>query len=145
MNWARHVTLASMVLLHIACSASEGAGNADAGFPRSPYVSLVSDSGKLRIEIRTAPDQPPTRGTSSVEMRVVEVATETPVDGIAFTVVPWMPAHGHGSSVKPTVTAAGGGRYVLTNVDLFMPGRWELRTTFSGGANDSAAPAFDVQ
>ena len=67
-----------------------------------------------------------------------------PVDGLAITVLPWMPDMGHGASVTPTVTAAGGGRYVVENVELFMPGKWELRTTLAGPSEDSVTPSFRI-
>lgn len=51
---------------------------------------------------------------------------------------------GHGASVTPIVQAMGQGRYVFTDVSLFMPGEWQLRTTFSGEVEDSVAPVFSV-
>ena len=92
--------------------------------------------------MRTAPSQPPPRGTCTVEF-VVTDAAGAPKDGLDVTLVPWMPAHGHGASVKPTIVAKGNGRYVATNVDFFMPGQWELRTSFSPG-DDHAAPKLTV-
>jgi hypothetical protein len=37
-----------------------------------------------------------------------------------------------------------GSRAGGTNVYVYMPGRWELKTTFSGPMQDHAAPAFQV-
>ena len=54
-----------------------------------------------------------------------------------------MPAMNHGSST-PIVTAEGGGRYMATDVYFFMPGTWELRTTFTGATTDHAAPSITV-
>jgi hypothetical protein len=67
-----------------------------------------------------------------------------PLDGVDVAAVPWMPAMGHGASVTPTVTAAGRGAYVLHDVDCFMPGSWELRTTFSGKVDDRATITLDI-
>jgi YtkA-like len=97
----------------------------------------------LSVVVRTSP-QPPTRGTVAVEMTVTQISDATPVDSLALQVRPWMPAHDHGSSIAPTVAAQGRGKYLVTNVDLFMPGHWELQTNFSGPATDYVAPAFDV-
>jgi hypothetical protein len=33
---------------------------------------------------------------------------------------------------------------VISDVELFMPGQWELRTTFSGPAQDSVTPSFEI-
>jgi hypothetical protein len=104
---------------------------------------LMTEQGKLRIEVRTAPVQPPERGLATVQY-LIEDESGIRIDGLALEVTPWMPAMGHGTSVVPTVTAQGGGAYVVDNVSLFMPGRWELRSAFSGSRTDRAAPAFEI-
>jgi hypothetical protein len=55
-----------------------------------------------------------------------------------------MPAMGHGTSVVPTITDVDPGHYVITDVDLFMAGTWELRTTIAGPRTDSATPTFQI-
>jgi hypothetical protein len=52
---------------------------------------------------------------------------------------------GHGTSIAPTITPQTNGKYLLTNVDLFMAGLWQLRTTISGPMSDYAAPEFEIQ
>ena len=41
-----------------------------------------------------------------------------------------------------------GGRYVISDVELFMPGKWELRTALGlhapAAGQDSATPAFQI-
>ncbi len=109
-------------------------------------VTTTTDSGApgtLAVEVRTSP-QPPQRGTIAVELTVTGVADASPRDGLLIQVLPWMPQDNHGASIAPVVTSEGSGKYLVTGVDLFMPGRWELRTTFSGPVTDHAAPAFDV-
>ena len=130
--------LASALLL-ATCSA----GCASAASSPSGVVSVTSDSGALKVEVRTSPE-PPARGTNGAELTVTNVADGTPRDGLTVTVVPWMAAMNHGSSTIPTVSAAGGGRYEVTGLDLFMPGHWVLRTTFSGPVDDHAEPALDI-
>jgi hypothetical protein len=134
---------AGALVLLPACS-SGGTPGGPVTFPDTPLSILTSDLGKLHLEVRTAPVQPPSRGLCTVELTVTDAATGAPADGLSLTVVPWMPAHGHGSSVQPTVTPLGQGRYVIGDVSLFMAGYWQLRTTFSNGVDDSAQPAFDV-
>jgi hypothetical protein len=112
-------------------------------FSESPLSTLSSNDGKLVIEVRTAPDQPPQRGVASVQF-VIKNANGVLQDGLDIATTPWMPAMGHGTSVQPTPSARGNGTYVLDNVYLFMPGVWELRTGFSGSVTDSATPSFDV-
>jgi hypothetical protein len=123
-----------------ACSSADVAASTE--FPRDPYAVATSDAG-LRVEVRTSPTQPPPRGTCTVLFTIAD-ATGAPRDGLAITVVPWMPSHDHGASVVPSVAPASGGKYVVSDVDLFMPGRWELRTTITGTATDHVTPTIDV-
>ncbi|APR74731.1 Hypothetical protein A7982_00077 [Minicystis rosea] len=69
----------------------------------------------------------------------------TPVDGLDIDVVPWMPTMGHGSSIRPATEAKGGGRYVVSNVALFMSARWDLRTIISGAVSDRALITVQIQ
>jgi hypothetical protein len=68
-----------------------------------------------------------------------------PVDGLDLSVQPWMVEMAHGTSLVPTVTAKGQGVYVLTNVDLFMEGNWQLRTGVDGGVSDLFTPTISVE
>ena len=128
-------------------AAASCGGNSDAcstvgTFPVAPATTLTSDSGGLQVEIRTSP-QPLIRGADAVQYTITD-ANHQPSSGLQLQVVPWMPDMGHGSSVVPTVAEQGGGVYLVSCVDLAMPGTWQLRTTFSGPVSDSATPAFQI-
>jgi hypothetical protein len=111
-------------------------------FAADPDQTLMSDSGALRIEVRYAPD-PPTVGSNAVEI-VFTDANGAVQPGLGLGVVPWMPAHGHGTSIDPVVTETAPGTFVATPVYLFMPGSWELRMTTSGTVDDTAKAAFEI-
>jgi hypothetical protein len=115
-----------------------------ATFPSSPLMTMPTKSAKLSVAVRTAPDQPPSRGVLAVEYNVNDEGGN-PMNGLTFDVVPWMPEMGHGASTTPTVSNAGPGRYVISNVEFFMPGQWVLRTTITGAAEDSITPSFEIQ
>jgi hypothetical protein len=137
---------AALLLSCAGCSGrAVGSGNPETiTFSSDPYMTTTSDSQLLRIDVRTSP-QPPVRGTNAMELTVTDVASGKPRDDLTIAVDPWMPAMNHGSSAIPTVTPKGGGNYVVTEVDLFMPGHWELRTSFSSATTtDHAAPAVDI-
>jgi hypothetical protein len=104
---------------------------------------MTTQSGALHLEVRTSP-QPPERGTNAIELTVTNASDGKPRDDLTLAVKPWMPAMNHGSSAIPTVTPAGHGKYVVTEVYLFMPGHWELQTSISGAMTDYAAPAVDI-
>lgn len=121
--------LALAVLLVAGCGGS--ATDTGASFPAQALEHVTSAGGTYGIDVRTSPTQPPRAGVLSVELRIVDRAG-VPAESLAMDVVPRMPAHGHGASVHPTVTARGGGVYVVDDVSLYMPGAWELQATFQG-------------
>jgi len=114
------------------------------GFVAGPLMTVNSASGQLNIAVSTSP-QPPERGTNEVELTVTGASDGLPKDGLVIAVKPWMPAMGHGTSIAPTITPESNGKYMVSDVDLFMPGLWELRLTISGPTEDNAAPEFEIQ
>jgi hypothetical protein len=127
-------------------SASAPEGPWDGGFSGTPYVTTATTSGALAVQVRSWPD-PPQQGFVYVEMTVTDADGGAPVEGLQLSVRPWMPAMNHGVSAHPVVTEedGGGGKYLVTNLDLFMSGEWDLQTTFSGPIGGYAAPALEVQ
>lgn len=141
------VSTVSLVLL-AACGAPTSTSTSSgslASFPAAPLQTLASNSGTFTVEVRTGPDQPPPLGQSAAQLTVEDASTHAPVDGLDLSVVPWMPAMGHGSSVTPTVTPMGNGVYLVSNIFMYMPGTWQLRTTLVGQDTDSVTPEFTVQ
>ena len=126
------------------CS-SEGAS--DPGTISETAAAVVkSDDGSMDISVHSAPEAAPTRGVNTLRLVITRVSDGTPVDGLALDVVPWMPAMGHGASVKPSVVPGPvPGSYDVHNVALFMPGLWEIRTTIVGISSDHVAPKFDIR
>lgn len=121
-------------------------GASDTGTISETAAAVVtSDQGALAISVHSAPEAQPTRGVNTLRLVVTRVSDGTPVSGLALDVVPWMPAMGHGASVKPSVQPGPDpGSYDVHNVNLFMPGLWEIRTTISGTSSDHVAPQFDI-
>ena len=83
----------------------------------------ASPVGTLHVAVTTDPAAPMI-GRNTFHVEVTSAAGE-PLDA-AVTVTPWMPAHGHGSTESPTVTAAGKGRFTAFPVTLFMAGDWQV-------------------
>jgi hypothetical protein len=129
-------------LVLAACGGSAEQPSGDCSYSGAPTATTTSDTGVLGIEVRSCPD-PPSRGTNSVELSITRSADGTPVDGLVVEVTPFMPAMGHGTST-PTIVAEGGGKYLVSEVYLYMPGVWLLRTAVSGPVSDNAAPSLSV-
>jgi len=136
------LALPLLVLAAVACSGGDSP-TANGTFPSTAFQTFATDKGQLNVELRLSP-QPPVAGLDEVQYVVTDMATGAPVDGLDIAIVPWMPAMGHGASVTPVLEAMGKGVYDFTDVSLFMPGEWQLRTKFSGQVTDSAAPTFTV-
>lgn len=142
--WALRIV--GSVLL-VAASGCSSAGASDPGaFAETPATVLTTDTGSYRIALHSAPDAQPSRGVNSLRLVVTKMADGSPAPGLDVDVVPWMPAMGHGASVKPTVQrGAEPGVYTVTNVNLFMPGLWEIRATIGGSTSDHATAQFEVR
>jgi hypothetical protein len=121
-------------------------------FQGPPALTIASASGQLTVGVWWSPSQP-TVGYDAAQLSITD-ATGAPVTGLTLTIVPWMPAYGHGASVAPTVSETMPGLYVATPLDFFMAGNWELRTAIdratdggnsdAGAIDDSAQPTVDV-
>jgi hypothetical protein len=77
----------------------------------------------------------PVVGTNRLEATITNQSS-VPVPGLTIAVQPWMPAHGHGSKVEPTVEERGEGRYDIDQIVYEMPGQWELRLEFAAAGID---------
>jgi len=142
MMTTRYIAVVALATAAAGCSSSAPAETT--GFVAGPIMTVSSQSGQLSIAVRTSP-QPPVRGTNDVELTITGATDGAPRDGLALDVKPWMPAMGHGTSIVPTVAPAMNGKYLVSGVDLFMPGLWQLRLSISGPTEDYAAPAFEIQ
>ena len=139
----RRRLIAPALALLAACSSSTGTTGSNTTFPEEALQTMACD--KLQIDLKTAPVQPPTAGLDGVEIVLTDPETKAPIDGATVTLVPWMPLMGHGSDLTPVFKGMGKGHYVSTNVNLFMPGEWQLRFQVSSGkVACSAAPTFNV-
>jgi hypothetical protein len=138
----RPLTFAPIAALLFSCSSASPPAEVT-GFTAAPLVSTTSATGALHLDVRTSP-QPPIEGMNEAEVIITDSATGKPVDGLGMSVVPWMPAMDHGTSLVPVVTPKGNGVYEITELSLFMGGEWELKLALDGPAPDTANPAFDV-
>lgn len=80
-----------------------------------------------------------------MQLIITDATTDAPQSGLELSVVPWMPAMGHGTSVTPTVVETAPGIYDLENLVLFMPGTWQIRTQWDGPAVEKVTPTLEVR
>jgi hypothetical protein len=135
----------------IASSVVAIAGGCGGSAPKQPVLefsgpaalTLASASGQLSAGVRWSPS-PPEIGLDAAELTLTDT-TGAPATGLSLTMLPWMPAHGHGTSTTPTVTETTPGVYVATPIDFYMSGQWELRTTIAGAVDDMVTPSIELQ
>ena len=135
--------------LSAALAGACGAGSAEPKLPVLAFsgpaaLTVASASGHLNAGVRWSPN-PPALGVDAAELTLTDT-TGAPVTGLTLTTLPWMPAHGHGTSTTPTVTeTTTPGVYVATPIDFYMSGQWELRTTITGAVDDMVTPSIELQ
>jgi len=137
----------------LVCCACSGGGAMDAGLvgcemdpTAQTYAAGMMQAGmngKLSFQLMSSDPGPPLRGTNVWELKVLDSMGQ-PVSGATLTVTPFMPEHGHGSSVVPTVSPDSD-NYKISNLYLFMPGLWRVTIGATAGqVTDSAAFTFCV-
>lgn len=123
------------------CAADSGAVTYAVG------LTQAAADGKVTITFADADPAPPAKGGNTFTIDVAD-AMGSALEGAAITVKACMPLHGHCATVTPTVTAGSQpGRYVIDNVELFMPGLWAVTFTVtpSGGAADPVTVSFCIE
>jgi len=151
---ARRVVVVGLVAFGLGCGSSGGTGGGpqtpDAGDlitcqndPRvmtyAPGLSVTSTSGTRKYVLLSADPNPPARGTDTWSIKITDAAGTSQI-GLSVGVLPFMPDHGHGSSVNASVTANSDGTYTVTPLYFFMAGVW--RTTFWIGSNQADVGEF---
>jgi hypothetical protein len=123
------------------CAADSGAVDYAVG------LTQASMDGKVTITFADADPAPPAKGLDELTIDVTD-DTGKPLEGAAIAVKSCMPLHGHCSTITPTIKpGTQPGRYVIGQVELFMPGLWSITFTVtpSGGAPDPVTVAFCVE
>jgi hypothetical protein len=82
--------------------------------------------GPLQMELVSTNPQQQQRGYNAFTVRFLDLSG-APYQPGAVTVIPWMPAHGHGTAVAASVhPGLNAGEWVLDNLNLFMPSYWKV-------------------
>ena len=105
----------------------------------SAGMSKVGTQGMLTFKLMSSQPAPPARGNNTWDLDIVD-STGAAVTGATLVVTPFMPDHNHGTSIKTIVTEPTPGHYVLTSVNLWMPGFWQttIEATPQGATADAA-------
>jgi hypothetical protein len=101
-------------------------------------LKVAGAMGKYSVTIDTVDPAHPAKGDNTWTISVTN-GSGAPVDNLMISTHPWMPDHRHGSSTIPTTTPMGSGKYQIGDLNLFMPGIWQITFTMDGtDGSDSA-------
>jgi hypothetical protein len=108
-------------------------------------LTATAMDGKMKASFVDATPAPPSKNENSWTLKVID-ASGNPISGAAITAKPFMPDHGHGASVVPTITSMTDGTYEIANLDLFMPGIWTVTLTITptSGPVDTVVFSFCI-
>jgi hypothetical protein len=149
---------ASTLLALAACSSStsssgDGGATADTSLcssdPRAQ--SFTADmvqkgtTGTFGVKLISVDPWPVLKGDNAWTVQIVD-ASGAPATGAMFTVKPFMPDHGHGSSIIPDIEPGqGDATFTINRLNVFMPGIWQFTFTITKGTQtDSAVVTFCV-
>jgi len=133
----KHLLIIALVLA--GCGSGGSQSGDDAGvidctndprvFTYKAGMTIPSASGSLT----------PARGNDIWTMKVTDTSNQ-PQAALTMTVLPFMPDHGHGTSVDASITNNHDGTYTVSPLYFFMPGVW--RVTFSTATPKDSAVFF---
>ena len=104
----------------------------------------TSVAGRFLVKLLSSEPGPPTKGNNTWTIEVTDAAA-APQPGMSVVVDPFMPDHGHGTSVEAVVEPLGQpGQYRLSPVNLFMDGVWEVRLLLSSPAGTQDTATFNL-
>jgi hypothetical protein len=143
------ILLASLASVSSACSSNSASDAADSGAPVSlcatdsraqtftAGMEQPGASGAFSVKLASINPNPVFKGNNVWTIQVVD-KSGAPVTGATITVKPFMPDHGHGSSIIPQVAAGSDpGSYDITLLNLFMPGIWTVTIVVTTGTAPS--------
>jgi hypothetical protein len=82
-------------------------------------LGLAHEGASMQFAIADADPAMPIRGDNAWTIAITD-ASGAPMDGMAVSVRPWMPDHGHGTPVQAQITALEDGQYEIAPLNLFM-------------------------
>ncbi|GAC1352272.1 MAG: hypothetical protein NVS3B20_22550 [Polyangiales bacterium] len=88
---------------------------------------------------------PPSKGNNTWILRVLDKTDHAVTDAVV-DVKPFMPDHGHGTSVLAKASPTADGTYRVAPLYMFMPGLWQVTfTAKTGDLTDSAVFTFCIE
>jgi hypothetical protein len=113
----------------------------------SEGMEKMAASGHYKIRLDMSSPAPKDTGNYTWTLSLMDMEGNA-VQDATVNAEPTMPQHGHGTDPKFTDATAGehNGQYVLTDMNLFMPGIWQVMITVNKGEmTDTVTFLFDLE
>jgi len=102
------------------------------------YVAGLEKQGSQLIVSLVSDPAPPTKGDNVWTLTVTDL-DGNPMDGLSLDSQPFMPDHGHGTPNQESQSDGSTvGEYVLSPINLWMPGYWEVTIAITGDSIDDS-------
>lgn len=110
-------------------------------------IGLRKTGEQLSVTFVAADPAPPIKGDNTWTVAITDPSDQPLADANITAVTPWMPDHGHGTPIEAVVSAGDNpGEFVITPINLFMSGLWEVTLDVEvGGASEAIVFAFCVE
>lgn len=123
--------------------ASVGCANDPRGETYTPNLQHTGKAGLLHFTLVKSEPAPPIKGNNTWTLELSN-KSGTALTGATLKVTPYMPDHGHGTSVKAQITESSSG-YQIAPLYLFMGGIWQVTIEATSGAqSDSTVFSFCI-
>lgn len=84
-------------------------------------------------------------GNNSMKLFIADKRSKAPLkEKVDIEIVPWMPAHEHGTSELPIIREIARGQYSVERVNFSMPGLWEIYVRINKGRKGEDTAVFNI-
>jgi YtkA-like len=95
-------------------------------------TDTMGELGVLAFRLEQVQPAPPARGSNTFQLQIHDTAGAPMVGELRVDLR--MPDHGHGTSVRPRISAGSDGQYTIEQLYLFMPGVWRIELDVREGS-----------
>lgn len=109
-------------------------------------LTQAGEKGLFSVKLTAAEPAPPNRGDNTWTVQVLDANGSPATDATISKATPFMPDHGHGSSISAVIGAADAdAQTTISSIDLMMPGVWTVTLDIeSDDQSDKAVFAFCI-
>ena len=93
-------------------------------------IGWEGESSLAKLTVVGANPEEPTRGLNSWQIMLSDLEGNA-LTGCNLSLTPYMPEHDHGVATIPEITEGEGGQYEVDQIELIMPGLWDMRFEIS--------------